>query len=101
MLSRGFKDAVEDARGVLAVFTGQTISDDDCVSDVRRAIGHLNDAIDSALMRAQPGELEPADRQLVELRARELVLLWDRCGSRTQSLLLDMKNLFGRYIALP
>ena len=98
---RNFKDAVEDARGVIFTFGVQTVADEDCVSDVRSAIAKLDAAIDGALMRARPTELDPGDRLLVELAARELVVLWDKCGSKTQSLILDMKTLFGRYIDLP
>ena len=101
MRIRNFKDAVEDARGVILTFAGQTVTDDDCVSDVRAAIAKLDAAIDGALMRARPTELDPGDRLRVELCAKELVLLWDKCGTKSQALILDMKTLFGRYIELP
>ncbi len=100
MRIRCFKDAVEDARGVLATFGARQTSEDDCATEVRAAIAKLDAAIEGALMRARPGEIDPSDRLLVEISARELIVLWDRCGTQAQSLILDVKTLFGRYIDL-
>ena len=101
MRLRNFKDAVEDARGVILTFASQTVADEDCVSEVRQAIAKLDATIDGALMRARPTELDPGDRLLVELHTKELIQLWDKCGRKSQALILDMKTLFGRYIDLP
>ena len=100
MRQRELRDAIEDARGVVALFTAQTIPEDDCVPAVREVIHRLDAVLDGALERSARRTLTAADRQAVETHMRELLLLWGKCGNKTQAFMLDMKTLFGRYITL-
>lgn len=100
MRGREFKDAIEDARGVMALFAAQPIAEDDCVPAVREAIQKLDAVLDAALERSYRGQLTDADRQSVETHTRDLLVLWDKCGVKTQAFMLDLKTLFGRYITL-
>lgn len=95
-----FREAVEDARGVLALFTSQPTAEDDCVPEVREAIRQLHEVLNRALERDPRDALRPADKQAVEQQMRDLLRLWGRCGHKTQAFILDMKTLFGRYITL-
>lgn len=100
MRQRELRDAVEDARGVVALFTAQTIPEDDCVPAVREAVEKLDLILDAALEHSSRGRLTAADRQAIETQMRELLLMWGKCGHKTQAFMLDMKTLFGRYITL-
>lgn len=92
--------AIEDARGVVALFTARTIADDDCVPAARKAIESLDAVLSAALERGAAGELSGADTQAAEKQMRALLVLWGECGEKTQAFMLDMKTLFGRYITL-
>jgi len=94
------KDAVEDARGVIASYGAASLPDDDCIPAVREALANLDAAIEQGLERATRGRLRAADQREIEMRLRELFAQWDACGEKTQALMLDMKILFGRHIGL-
>ncbi|HEX6322505.1 MAG TPA: hypothetical protein VFZ36_02170 [Vicinamibacterales bacterium] len=94
------KDAVEDARGVIAMYGPASLPDHDCVPAVREALTRLDAAIEEALERSTRGRLRAADQRDIEKRLRELFAQWDACGEKTQALMLDMKILFGRHIGL-
>ena len=100
MPSRRLKDAIEDARGILAMFSAQPVGEDDCVAAVREAILNLESAISHALDHDREGRVLPEDRVEIEQRLRNLFLLWDKCGTRTQALLLDMRVVFGPHIGV-
>ena len=100
MRQRDLKDAIEDARGVVALFIAQPIAEDDCVPAVREAVQKLDRVLDEALERSSRGKLTAADKAAVETHMRELLVLWAKCGNKTQAFMLDMKTLFGRYITL-
>ena len=100
MRHRDFRSAIEDARGVVALFSSQAIPEDDCVPAVREAVQKLDSVLDDALDRSSKGKLTAADRAIVEKHMRDLLLLWGKCGHKTQAFMLDMKTLFGRYITL-
>ena len=100
MRPRELRDAIEDARGVVALFTAQTIPEDDCVPAVREAVANLDAVLSAALERDAQGKLTPDDKRAVEKHMRDLLLLWGKCGNKTQAFMLDMKTLFGRYIKL-
>jgi hypothetical protein len=95
-----FRSAIEDARGVVALFAAQKLPEDDCVPAVREAIENLDAVLGAALERDAEGKLTAADKEAVEKQMRDLLLLWGQCGQKTQAFMLDMKTLFGRYITL-
>jgi len=94
------KDAVEDARGVIAMYGLDSLPDDDCIPAVREALMHLDAAIERALQHATRGQLRARDQREIETRLKELFQQWDACGEKTQALMLDMRILFGRHIGL-
>lgn len=94
------KDAVEDARGVIATYGLESLPEDDCIPVVREAVKNLDAAIERALRHATGGRLRAADRGEIESRLKDLLLQWDACGEKTQALMLDMKILFGRHVGL-
>lgn len=100
MRQRELKDAIEDARGVVALFAAQSIPEDDCVPAVREAVQKLDSVLDAALEQSSRGKLTASDKETIEKQMRELLLLWGKCGNKTQAFMLDMKTLFGRYITL-
>jgi len=95
-----FKDALEDARGVIAMYDFQLLPEDDCIPAVRDALTKLDAAIEHALRQSARGRMRPADRRAVEQCLKDLFTQWDRCGEKTQALMLDMRILFGRHIGL-
>lgn len=94
------KDAVEDARGVIAMYDLDTLPDDDCIPAVRDALTGLDAAIDTALQHVTRGRLRASDQREIETRLKDLFLQWDKCGDKTQALMLDMRILFGRHLGL-
>jgi len=94
------KDAVEDARGVIAMYGVDALPDDDCIPAVREALKHFETAIESGLVRAVNGRLRSSDQREIQTRLTELLKQWDTCGEKTQALMLDMRILFGRHLGL-
>lgn len=94
------KDAVEDARGVIAMYGLDSLPDDDCIPEVREALTRLDAAIEQALRHSTRGRLRASDQHEIEARLKELFLQWDSCGEKTQALMLDMRILFGRHLGL-
>ena len=101
MFARTFKEALEDAHGVILEFSSKPVRGDDCEPAVRQAIDSLDAALQHALERAEDRDTIPmAAQREVDERALALLMLWSKCGERTQALMLDLKTVLGKYVTL-
>ena len=97
---RTLKNAVEDARGVLAFFNGEQAGKSNCLPEVLEAVRILESAIEGALERASAGRVQTTDRDLVQACMMQLFARWGECDERTQSMMLDLRIVFGQHLGV-
>jgi hypothetical protein len=97
---RTLKNAVEDARGVLAYFNGEQVTKTNCLPEILEAVRALEDAIDGALQRAAGGRVTTADRDAVRAGMTQLFDRWSQCDDRTQAMMIDLRIVFGQHLGV-
>ena len=89
------REAMEDARGVVANYT-PAVSDNNCLPALRQSVNRLEKALDVALDSRDDAPICQAHSDAVDRAVADLLALWARCGPVAQSLMQDVKTAMSR-----
>lgn len=89
------REAMEDARGVVANYT-PAVSDNNCLPALRQSVNRLEKALDVALDSRADAPIPQAHSDAVDRAVAELLSLRERCGPVAQSLMQDVSAAMKR-----